>query len=532
MKNYILSAFADEYTDDFEGQLAALQQFHIPNIELRFIDGINVADLNDAQVSRVQYLLDKAGIRVSSIGSPLGKIALDGDLDTHFEKAARVFRTANILGTANVRCFSFYPASGKAISDCREEVIAQMARLIELADDYGVTLCHENEADIYGESPESCLDLLAHFGGRLKAVFDMGNFVLGGYDPMKALAVLQPYIQYFHIKDALYAGAIVPPGKGEACIPEILKAFPGNETVVTLEPHLQTFSGFNALTGRNFNNPYQYPDQQAAFSHAVSCIREVLEAENMKQLQADKLCIQIYPNRREMGQAAAREVREKILELLSQKPFIYMIFAAAPSQNDVLTALVADPAIPWERIHAFHMDEYIHLPSQAPQSFANYLREHLFDQVPFASVNCLNCQAEDPQAECLRYEALLAQYPADIVVLGIGENGHIAFNDPRVARFDDPQAVKIVALDAVCRQQQVNDGCFDRLDAVPTHAMTLTVPALTRAPYLFCIVPGPTKTNAVQKTVLGPISEECPASILRQCQGAKLYLDRESGALL
>lgn len=277
MKNYILSAFADEYADSFETQLAALQQFHISNIELRFVDGINVADLNDEQVSHIQYLLDKTGIRVSSIGSPLGKIALDGDLDAHFHKAERVLRTANILGAKNVRCFSFYPATGKAIADCREEVITQMARLVDLADAYGVTLCHENEALIYGESPESCLDLLTHFGGRLKAVFDMGNFVLGGFDPLAALDLLKPYIQYFHIKDAIYAGAVVPPGAGEACIGEILQRFPANETVLTLEPHLQTFSGRNALVGTKFENPYQYPDQRTAFAHAVGCIRNILE---------------------------------------------------------------------------------------------------------------------------------------------------------------------------------------------------------------------------------------------------------------
>ena len=252
----------------------------------------------------------------------------------------------------------------------------------------------------------------------------------------------------------------------------------------------------------------------------------------MKQLQIEKLRIAIYDNRKEMGQAAAGDIREKMLELLAHKETINMIFAAAPSQNDVLAALVAEPLIPWERVNAFHMDEYIHLHRQAPQSFANYLRRHLFDKVQFCSVNFLNCEAEDPRAECNRYGALLAQNPTDIVVLGIGENGHIAFNDPGVAEFNDPQIVKIVALDEICRQQQVNDGCFNCIDDVPTHAITLTIPALVSAPHLFCIVSGPTKANAVQKTVCEPISEECPASILRQCGGAKLYLDTYSGALL
>ena len=277
MKNYILSAFADEYDADFETQLAALQQFGIKYIELRFVDGTNAADLTDEQITRVQTLLTQYGITVSAIGSPIGKIALDGDLETHFAKAARVFHIANLLGVQNIRCFSFYPPAGKPIATCRDEVITQMSWLLDLADNYGVTLCHENEAGIYGESPESCLDLLNHFGGRLKCVFDMGNFVLDGFDPVGALSLLQPYIRYFHIKDALYAGAIVPAGKGEASIKQILASYPG-ETFVTLEPHLQTFSGLNALVGKTFENPYQYPDQRAAFTDAVGCIRAILEA--------------------------------------------------------------------------------------------------------------------------------------------------------------------------------------------------------------------------------------------------------------
>ena len=252
----------------------------------------------------------------------------------------------------------------------------------------------------------------------------------------------------------------------------------------------------------------------------------------MKTMQVDTLQVQIYDSRKAMGQAAAQDISARIQALLTENDSINMIFAAAPSQNEVLAALVADKNIQWDRINAFHMDEYVNLSKDAPQGFANFLRRGLFGQVNFKSVNCLNCEAADPQAECDRYAALLAANPTDIVVLGIGENGHIAFNDPWVADFDDPQAVKIVPLDDVCRQQQVNDGCFDTIDAVPTHAMTLTVPTLVKAPHLFCIVPAATKAKAVKATVCGPISADCPASILRRCEGAMLYLDQESGALL
>ena len=252
----------------------------------------------------------------------------------------------------------------------------------------------------------------------------------------------------------------------------------------------------------------------------------------MKIMQVDKLRVEIYENRTLMGEAAARDIKAKIAELLSEKAEINMIFAAAPSQNDVLKALVEDKSIEWNRVNAYHMDEYIGLDKDAPQGFGNFLKAHIFGLVPFKSVNYIDITATDPEAEAARYGALLDANPTDIVVMGIGENGHIAFNDPPVADFKDAKTVKPVQLDEVCRQQQVNDGCFASIDKVPTHAMTLTVPTLVRAPYLFCIVPAPTKANAVYETLNGSIDEHCPATILRLQDNAVLYLDNESSKLL
>lgn len=252
----------------------------------------------------------------------------------------------------------------------------------------------------------------------------------------------------------------------------------------------------------------------------------------MRSFQVDELTVRVYDSRSEMGMAAAADIKAKILELLAQKQEINMIFAAAPSQNEVLAALAGDKEIPWNRIHAYHMDEYIGLPSDAPQGFGNFLRAHLFDLVPFASVNCINSAATDAEAECERYSKLLQDNPTDIVVMGIGENGHIAFNDPPVADFKDSKWVKPVELDSICRNQQVNDGCFASLDLVPTHAITLTVPTLVAASHLFCIVPAPTKAKAVKETVSGTIDEHCPASVLRTRPGAVLYLEPDSAALL
>lgn len=252
----------------------------------------------------------------------------------------------------------------------------------------------------------------------------------------------------------------------------------------------------------------------------------------MKTLKVDKLNVKIFENRTLMGECAAKDIKEKIAELLSVKKEINMIFAAAPSQNDVLKSLVEDKSIEWNRVNAYHMDEYIGLDKNAPQGFGNFLKEHIFGLVPFKSVNYIDISATDPEKEAERYAKLLAKNPTDIVVLGIGENGHIAFNDPPVADFKDSKLVKPVKLDEICRNQQVNDGCFKSIDEVPTHAMTLTVPALVKAPYLFCIVPAPTKAKAVKETLTGNIDEHCPASILRLQDNAILYLDNESSKLL
>lgn len=252
----------------------------------------------------------------------------------------------------------------------------------------------------------------------------------------------------------------------------------------------------------------------------------------MKSFQQDKLTVEIYENRTLMGEAAARDIKAKIAQLLSKKQEINMIFAAAPSQNDVLKSLVEDQEIEWNRVNAYHMDEYIGLDKDAPQGFGNFLKDHIFGLVPFKSVNYIDITAKDPDKEAERYGKLLVENPTDIVIMGIGENGHIAFNDPPVADFKDPKVVKAVKLDEICRQQQVNDGCFASIDKVPTHAMTLTVPTLVKAPYLFCIVPAKTKANAVYETLNGSIDEHCPASVLRTHENAKLYLDNESSKLL
>jgi len=279
MSEWKISAFADEYADSAEEQLGVLKHFGIRYIEVRHIGGKNISVLTPEEVLTLKEMLDTFGIKVSAIGSPIGKMKLDGDIKGHLEMARRIFEYANILETKYVRIFSFYPPEGKSIADMEQEVFSLLTSLLDMAKQYGITLCHENEAGIYGDTPARCLALLEHFGGDMKCVLDMGNFVLEGQDPYEAYGMLRAYIAYFHIKDALYEGAVVPAGKGEARIKEILsehRQYAQDDFFVSLEPHLQTFSGLNALVGRSFTNPYRYTDIKEAFTDAVTKFMELI----------------------------------------------------------------------------------------------------------------------------------------------------------------------------------------------------------------------------------------------------------------
>ena len=247
----------------------------------------------------------------------------------------------------------------------------------------------------------------------------------------------------------------------------------------------------------------------------------------MKDLKKDKLFVKVYDTRAEMGECAAKDIAQKIRELLNEKQEINMIFAAAPSQNEMLDALIKEE-VDWKRINAFHMDEYVGLDDDAPQKFGNFLKEHIFDRVDFKTVNLIGGANEKEDME--KYSALLESNHIDIVCMGIGENGHIAFNDPPVADFCDKKLIKKVELDEICRQQQVNDICFDKIDDVPKYALTLTLPTLFNADYLFCVVPGKTKSKAVYATLNNTISEVCPATFLRRHSNAVLYCDSDSFA--
>ncbi|HEX3570750.1 MAG TPA: glucosamine-6-phosphate deaminase [Acidobacteriaceae bacterium] len=236
----------------------------------------------------------------------------------------------------------------------------------------------------------------------------------------------------------------------------------------------------------------------------------------------------VAKSRAAMGKKAAQDIACELRKRLQNQQSVRMILAAAPSQSEMLAALILMPDVDWSRVTAFHMDEYLGLASEAPQRFGLWLRRAIFDRLPFAAVHLLE-PGTDPEATAAEYADRLAAAPIDIVCCGIGSNGHLAFNDPP-ADLDDPFDVKVVALDTACRQQQVDDRCFERFDDVPTHALTLTIPRLLAADRVFCCVPGTFKRTAVRRALQDPISGLVPATALRTHSNWSLYLDEDSAA--
>ena len=257
-----------------------------------------------------------------------------------------------------------------------------------------------------------------------------------------------------------------------------------------------------------------------------------MQAGLAKTIKADQLNVHVYESRRRMGDAAALVIASELRDLIKRNGRAVAIFASAPSQNEFLEALAASPGIDWSCITAFHLDEYLGMNESAPQSFRKFLIDRLVNKVPLGEFHGLRGDAGDGPSEAKRYAQLLETNPPDFAVLGIGENGHLAFIDPPFCDFNDPETVKVVQLDEICRKQQVNDGAFNSLDEVPRDALSLTIPTIMVRPKLFAIAPGPAKRNAIKGAVEGPIATSCPASILRTHPDAHLFIDKDSAELL
>ena len=277
MVKFRLSAFSDEYSASLDEQIEGLILNKVRMTEVRGVDGINVSDLTPLQAADAHRKLESAGISVSAIGSPIGKIKITDNMDEHLDKLKNTCEIAGIMQTSRIRMFSFYIPDGK-YEEYRNEVIDRIGQMLDVADEYGVKLCHENEKGIYGDTDARCMNLLGAFP-QMGCVFDPANFIQCGVDVLSAFDKLQSRITYMHVKDALKStGAVVPAGCGDGQFPALLEklAAMGQDMVLTLEPHLTVFDGLAGLQDEQLVHAFTYPDAGTAFDAAVEAVKGLL----------------------------------------------------------------------------------------------------------------------------------------------------------------------------------------------------------------------------------------------------------------
>lgn len=282
MKQLNIFAFADEASTMIDGQITAMLRNQLQGLEIRGVDGVNISDISLAKAKEVHRKLSDNGLRVWSIGSPIGKIPVNGDHATHTEAFRRTLEIASVLEAENIRLFSYYIEEGKDPADYRDAVIDHLGALLAFGEGSGIRLCHENEKGIYGDNAVRCLDLLNTFP-NLYGIFDPANFIQCGQDTLEAWEMLHSRICYLHIKDALKDGTVVPAGYGEGHLPEILAAYIAQSgSAVTVEPHLQAFSGLDHLErpkeDRKLGTGFHFKDHDESFDKACSSLRDILNS--------------------------------------------------------------------------------------------------------------------------------------------------------------------------------------------------------------------------------------------------------------
>ncbi len=251
-----------------------------------------------------------------------------------------------------------------------------------------------------------------------------------------------------------------------------------------------------------------------------------------RSFRVDDLSVRIFLSQDDLSRYVADRVRELLIAAIARQGSVAAILATGNSQIRFLERLVSAGGVDWARVTLFHMDEYLGISATHPASFRRYMHERVEQLVHPRAFHYLAGDADLPLDECDRYTALLKAQPIDLVCLGIGENGHIAFNDPPVCRFEEPHWVKLVKLDDACKTQQLKEGHFPSLEAVPPYAYTLTIPALCSPRHMICVAPEKRKALPVRNALQGPISTACPASILRRQKHCDLLLDEDSASLL
>jgi glucosamine-6-phosphate deaminase len=446
------------------------------------------------------------------------------------EEAQRTADVAARLGARGIRVFGDRVQPGAGLASTRGWIVESLAGLRDRLRGSGVEVWLETHGDFASSSATRSLLEEAGSDG-LGAVWDPANaFAEFGEEPEAGGAALGPFLRHVHLKDERRppAGKVpwppARPGRGD---------FPADRVLAWLQR-----TGADRWVSFEWEKRWhpEIEEPEVALPHFLRWAadelrgRRATERTGARVLACGRLRVEILPSRPMMGLAAARTVAEAIRELIARDGRAAVIFASAPSQNEFLAALRQEPGIDWPRLAAFHLDEYVGIPADHPASFRRFLVDRLFSHVKAAAFHGLDGQAPDLAGECARYAALLREARPALAILGIGENGHLAFIDPPVCDFSEPADVRVVELDEPCRRQQVNDGCFPSLEEVPRTALSLTVPFLLRVPRAVAIVPGPAKRAAIAAALEGPVTTACPASVLRRHRDATLFLDDESAA--
>ncbi len=446
------------------------------------------------------------------------------------EEAERSGELAARLGARGIRVFGDRVQPGASLEDTRRFIVEALAELRDRLRGSGVEVWLETHGDFAtGAATRALLEGAGSEG--LGAVWDPANaFSEFGEEPEAGASALGGFVRHVHVKDARrHADGAVPwapvlTGRGDVPADRVLDVVEtlGGERWISFEWE------------KRWHPEIEEPAR--ALPHFVGWAAEELrgrratERTGARVLGCARLRVEVFPSRPMMGLAAARSVGEAIRHLVARDGGASVIFASAPSQNEFLAALRQEAGIEWGRVTAFHLDEYVGIAPDHPASFRRFLVDRLFSHVTPRAFHGLDGQAPDLAEECERYTGLLRAHPPQLAILGIGENGHLAFIDPPVCDFAEPKSVRVVELDEPCRRQQVNDGCFPTLDAVPRTALSLGIPFLMRVPRAVAIVPGPAKRAAITAALTGPVTTACPASILRRHRDATLYLDDDSAA--
>ncbi len=286
MANYILTGFADESSAELSGQIASLKRNNMEYIEVRNVKGKCIIDFSDEEIEEFKKELDEAGIKVSSVGSPIGKIKITDDFELHFERFKRAVKTAQILDTKYIRMFSFFIPEGDNPRDYRDEVFRRLNLMIEYAEKEGIQLCHENEAKIYGCLPEEVKDILENVKG-IRGIFDPANYIMDDADITWAIDNTKQYTEYLHIKDCCLDGhIIVPAGYGDGKIDEVLKKIDetrDEDTFLSIEPHLFKFTGYSNLDDRELKHKFHFENQNESFDAAVNALKNILKDLGFKE---------------------------------------------------------------------------------------------------------------------------------------------------------------------------------------------------------------------------------------------------------